>query len=93
MWFDGVPLGQPHWQQFLEGLERRAITYKRHERFKIGLVDLSQEWEAYQAAWSGNFRRQMRKMTRRAEELGGVTLSIHHPTDNAELERLLQTWF
>src|SRR5688572_20527985 len=38
VWFDGVPLGQSHWQQFLEGLERRAIAYKRHERFKIGLV-------------------------------------------------------
>jgi CelD/BcsL family acetyltransferase involved in cellulose biosynthesis len=93
LWFDGVPLDQLHWQQFLQALDRRAITYKRHERFKIGVVDLSQDWETYQAAWSGNFRRQMRKMTRRAAELGGVTLSIHHPGNPAELDQLLQLGF
>ncbi|MEX2139488.1 MAG: GNAT family N-acetyltransferase [Pirellulales bacterium] len=93
LWFDGVPLGQPHWQRFLDALRRRGIAYERHERFRIGLVDLTNNWDAYQAAWSGNFRRQMRKMTRRADELGGVALSVHRPTDAAELERLLQLGF
>jgi CelD/BcsL family acetyltransferase involved in cellulose biosynthesis len=93
LWFDGVPLDEPHWQRFLDAMARRQIPYSRHERFRIGLVDLKHDWEAYQAAWSGNFRRQMRKMTRRADELGGVTLSVHRPTCPAELERLLQLGF
>jgi CelD/BcsL family acetyltransferase involved in cellulose biosynthesis len=93
LWFDGVPLAQPHWRRFLDALERRGIAYERHERFRIGLVDLTRDWAAYQAAWSGNFRRQMRKMTRRADELGGVALSVHRPTGAAELERLLQLGF
>jgi CelD/BcsL family acetyltransferase involved in cellulose biosynthesis len=93
LWFDGVPLGQPHWQRFLEALSRRGIGYARHERFRIGVVDLSRDWDAYQAAWSGNFRRQMRKMSRRADELGGVTLTVHRPSTTAELEQQLQEGF
>lgn len=93
LWFDGVPLSQPHWQRFLAALEDRGIGYARRQRFRIGLVDLAQDWEAYQTAWSGNFRRQMRKMTRRAEDLGGVSLSVHRPNDSAELMRLLQIGF
>jgi CelD/BcsL family acetyltransferase involved in cellulose biosynthesis len=93
LWFDGVPLAEPHWQRFVDALVRRGIPFSRHERFKIGLVDLTQNWAAYQSAWSGNFRRQMRKMARRAEELGGVTLSVHRPTCAGELERLLQLGF
>jgi CelD/BcsL family acetyltransferase involved in cellulose biosynthesis len=93
LWFDGVPISQPHWQRFLGALHKRGIDYARRERFQIGLVDLAKDWAGYQSAWSGNFRRQMRKMTRRAEELGGVSLSVHRPTDAAELARLLRLGF
>jgi CelD/BcsL family acetyltransferase involved in cellulose biosynthesis len=93
LWFDGVPLSQPHWQRFLDALQRRGIEYQRHERFRIGLVDLTQDWAAYQAAWSGNFRRQMRKMTRRADELGGVALAVHRPASATELAHRLQLGF
>jgi CelD/BcsL family acetyltransferase involved in cellulose biosynthesis len=93
LWFDGVPVSQPHWQRFLAALEDRGIGYARRQRFQIGLVNLAQDRTSYQAAWSGNFRRQMRKMTRRAEELGGVSLSVHRPSDSTELGRLLQLGF
>jgi CelD/BcsL family acetyltransferase involved in cellulose biosynthesis len=93
LWFDGVPLSQPHWQRLLAALDDRGIAYARRQRFRIGLVDLAQDWAAYQAAWSGNFRRQMRKMTRRADELGGVSLSMHRPSNPAELQRLLRLGF
>jgi CelD/BcsL family acetyltransferase involved in cellulose biosynthesis len=93
LWFDGVPLAQPHWQRFLDALGRRDIAYERHERFRIGLVDLTLDGDAYQAGWSSNFRRQMRKMKRLADEQGGVAMSVHRPTDPAELTRLLQIGF
>ncbi|HJS08412.1 MAG TPA: GNAT family N-acetyltransferase, partial [Pirellulales bacterium] len=93
LWFDGVPVSQPHWRRFLAVLDERGIAYARRQRFQIGLVDVSQDGAAYQADWSGNFRRQMRKMTRRAEESGGVSLSVHRPSDLAELKRLLQLGF
>jgi hypothetical protein len=93
LWFDGVPLAQPYWQRFIEALHRRGIAYQRHERFRIGTVDLNQDWPEYQERWSGNFRRQLRRITRRAEELGGVSLSVHRPQNTAELERLLERGF
>jgi CelD/BcsL family acetyltransferase involved in cellulose biosynthesis len=88
-----VPLEQPHWQRFLDALRRRSIAYERHERFRIGLVDLTHDWDAYQTTWSGNFRRQMRRMTRRAEDLGGIAVRVHRPGDEAELAHLLQLGF
>ncbi len=93
LWIDGAPLEQPHWQQFLSALDRRGIGFARHERFKIGLVDLTQPLETYQAGWSSNFRRQMRKMSRRADELGGARLAVHRPANNDKLDQLLQIGF
>jgi CelD/BcsL family acetyltransferase involved in cellulose biosynthesis len=93
LWFDGVPLSQPHWQRFLAALDRRGRAYSHHERFRIGIVDLNGDWDSYETQWSSSHRRQMRKMVRRAEELGGVTLDVQRPTDPKVLERVLQTGF
>ncbi len=67
-------------------------------RHEVGVIDLigpnaPQNWEDYQTAWSGNFRRQMRKMARRAEELGGVELVVHQPNRAEDVAGLLHEGF
>jgi GNAT acetyltransferase-like protein len=93
LWLDGVPLESPYWRRFLECLDARGMTYQRHERFRIGTLDCTCDFEVYQKAWSGNFRRQMKKMSRRAEELGGVTLAVHRPSDEKTVNELLRRGF
>jgi CelD/BcsL family acetyltransferase involved in cellulose biosynthesis len=67
-------------------------------RHDIGVIDFEgpnapASWKAYQDGWSGNFRRQMRKMTRRAEELGGVELAAYRPESTRDVTSLLKHGF
>lgn len=96
--FDAVDLGQVRWQGLLAALDRRKLAHVARERFPIGKIlihgpNAPRDWAEYQASWSGNFRRQMRKMTRRAEELGGVQLEVHRPHNRLDIAELLQRGF
>ncbi|MDX1963289.1 MAG: GNAT family N-acetyltransferase [Pirellulales bacterium] len=95
VWFDAVPLNNPAWQQFIAALARREIYFHNSHRFDIGTInihglDAPANFAAYQAAWSGNFRRQMRKTNRRADELGGVELNLIRPHSREEALAELQ---
>lgn len=98
LWFDAVDLGQKWWQDFAAALDRRKLAHVARERFPVGKIvihgpNAPRDFAAYQASWSGNFRRQMRKMVRRAEELGGVQLEIHRPHNRLDIAELLQRGF
>ncbi len=98
LWFDAVDLGQTRWQDFVAALDRRKLAHVARERFPVGKImihgpNAPRDFAAYQANWSGNFRRQMRKMVRRAEELGGVQLEIHRPHNRLDIAELLQRGF
>lgn len=67
-------------------------------RYEIGEVLIRgsgapANWEGFQMALSGNFRRQMRKMIRRADSLGGVELRVDRPVEPEAIQRLLQEGF
>ncbi len=98
LWFDAIPTAQPAWQQLIAALARRQLQIWQRPLFDIGYIDIHgaqapADFATYQANWSGNFRRQMRKMVRRAEEVGGVQLEVQRPTNSAELQQLLQRGF
>lgn len=98
LWFDAVDLGQVRWQELLAALDRRKLAHVARDRFPVGKIlihgpNAPRDFAAYQASWSGNFRRQMRKMVRRAEELGGVQLEIHRPHNRLDIAELLQRGF
>ena len=67
-------------------------------RHDVGVIDLTgpnapQNWEAYQALGREIFDAQMRKMARRAEELGGVELVVHQPNCDEDVATLVQEGF
>lgn len=93
LWLDGVPLEHGPWRQFAAAIARRGQRAECHERYRIGTVEIGRDWAAYQARWSGNFRRQMRKMLKRGEELGGAALAMYRPTSRSEVEPLLRLGF
>jgi CelD/BcsL family acetyltransferase involved in cellulose biosynthesis len=97
LWFDTIPAAAPRWKHLLAALDAADLDYSESERFRIGTVEivaqLHRNWEAYEAAWSGNHRRHMRKAWRRAEEAGGVTLDLRRPHSAQELETLLNEGF
>jgi CelD/BcsL family acetyltransferase involved in cellulose biosynthesis len=97
LWFDLAPLQSESWRQFLAALDEHGFSHAQHERFSIGTIQIveqfNRDWEAYEAAWSGNHRRHLRKALRRAENEGGVELALVRPTSATDLESLLREGF
>jgi CelD/BcsL family acetyltransferase involved in cellulose biosynthesis len=97
LWFDMAPLESETWRQFLAALDDHGFSHAQHERFSIGTIQIVEQfhrdWEAYEAAWSGNHRRHLRKALRRAESEGGVELELVRPTSASGLESLLREGF
>jgi CelD/BcsL family acetyltransferase involved in cellulose biosynthesis len=97
LWFDTIPFEQPRWQQLLAVLDRQQLSYAVKERFRMGTVEIVEQLACdqayYQAAWSGNHRRHMRKAMRRAKEEGGVMLDIRRPHAPDEVEAQLREGF
>ena len=97
LWFDMAPLESESWRQFLAALDEHGFSHAQHERFSIGTIQIveqfNRDWEAYEAAWSGNHRRHLRKALRRAESEGGVELELVRPTSATDLESLLREGF
>ena len=61
-----VPV-EPHMVQALSAaLERAGNSWASREQFQIGVAEIDHDWAAYQAGWSSNHRRHMRKSSARA---------------------------
>ncbi|HTQ39393.1 MAG TPA: GNAT family N-acetyltransferase [Pirellulales bacterium] len=94
---DAAPLESRRWQHFLAALDAAGLDHVQAERFRIGTVEIAEQlnrnWDAYEAAWSGNHRRHLRKAWRRADEAGGVTLDLRRPQSAQEVEALLNEGF
>jgi CelD/BcsL family acetyltransferase involved in cellulose biosynthesis len=97
LWFDMAPLESAVWRQLLTAMDEHKFSYQAHERFQIGTIQFvepfDRDWNAYEAAWSGNHRRHLRKALRRAESEGGVELQLVQPSTAAEVEPLLREGF
>ena len=91
MWFDGVALDEPHWQDFVKALGRARLPWKSHIQMRFGVVDCRGDWADLQAAWSKNHRHNMRGAARKAASAGEVKLQVRRdfasPQEVAELVR------
>lgn len=85
---EGVITSQPSWQKFLNVLRLRGAPVSARPQFRVGLIDIGRDWGAYEAAWSGNHRRALRKTRRKAEKSGALEMCRHRdiaPRDAAAL--------
>jgi CelD/BcsL family acetyltransferase involved in cellulose biosynthesis len=64
-----------------------------HERFRIGQVELSGDWDACQRRWAPRHRKLLRKKIARANREGGLALRVHREIDPAELPTLVRRGF
>ncbi len=70
LWLSAVPIQTARWRLLLEAVDRRGLAADYHERFQIGLLQTSAEWEGRQASWSKNHRHTMKKAIRNLEADG-----------------------
>ncbi|MFO0260845.1 MAG: GNAT family N-acetyltransferase [Planctomycetota bacterium] len=85
-------------QQLQSAFRQSEFTSDWQVRYEIGKVPIHGEgapadWNGFQQALSGNFRRQMRKMENRAEREGGVEMVVVRPSSMKEAEPWLRAGF
>ena len=90
--FDGVDVDARTWQSWLgHRTQRGGVAVK--PKYRVGVVDITHDWKAYMAAWSGNHRRSLKKLRKTIEQAGHaelVTLGELRPDD---VEHLLHQAF
>jgi CelD/BcsL family acetyltransferase involved in cellulose biosynthesis len=74
---DGVRAESRRWRSLRAALAGRGLRSTARKQFYVGQIDVSGGWDAYEASWSGNHRRAMRKSLRKLRESGEVVLRRH----------------
>jgi CelD/BcsL family acetyltransferase involved in cellulose biosynthesis len=93
MWLEPIAVEESRWQRFLAAAERAGMTSLRQPCYMVGQIDLGGPWSEYEASWSGNHRRQMRKVSKRALRDGELHLSILDRLHPDEVEAWLRCGF
>jgi CelD/BcsL family acetyltransferase involved in cellulose biosynthesis len=93
IWLDDVPVATERWQALLQAIERAGLPACCDPTLSVGQVRIAGDWAAYEASWSSNHRRKIRKATKRARQAGALTLERHSRIEPAEVPRLLARGF
>jgi CelD/BcsL family acetyltransferase involved in cellulose biosynthesis len=93
LWLEGVQLESANWQRFMAALARARIDHEAREDGRVGVVEIDGDFEAYQARWSKNHRKNMRKTRDRLRQLGNVACTVHRDVTNGQVEGLLRRAF
>lgn len=90
---DAVPFEVDQWQRFTTAANDAGLSLHTRESFRVGQIEIDHDWPVYQRSWSRNHRRQMQRIERDAETLGGAKLVIHRQFEPHEVEPLLRRGF
>lgn len=74
LWLAEVQYEAPRWQALFAALEEAGLTVHCRPDYRVGQVDVGPSWSAFEAAWSGNHRRHLRKVLKRMDRDGGSQL-------------------
>lgn len=70
VWLDEVQYEAPRWQAMFAALAERGLAVHCRPGYRVGLVDVGTSWSAFEASWSGNHRRHLRKVLKRMDRDG-----------------------
>ena len=85
-----VAFEAPRWQALIEAARRRGLEVVATPSQRVGLVHIDGCWDEYQASWSGNHRRHIRKAAKRAKLSGTLELDVRTYVPADELPGLLR---
>lgn len=92
-WFDEVPLDAPHWRSFVNELRRLGIRVSLRERFRVGIIPVTEPWEEYWRGVSKNLRYNLSRAARRLTKQGDMVLDTDSGRDAVLLESKLRQAF
>jgi CelD/BcsL family acetyltransferase involved in cellulose biosynthesis len=74
LWLEGIELTSRRWSAFQQAANAIGCATHAVARHEVGVVDINGDWPSYQARWSKNHRRAMRRAEDRARQAGEVRL-------------------
>lgn len=94
MWLDELPYESPRWQSFAAAARDAGWLFDLTvEQERVAQVEVTGDWARYDAALDGDHRRSRRRYARKFLEAGPTQLQVLHPTDPAEIHRLVRQAF
>ena len=90
--FDGVNLEEKLWSNWLDANTPHNMPASK-QKYRIGVVDITHDWDAYVKAWSSNHRRAMKKLAKASRVDGDARLESHTGLQPDHLEELLHAAF
>lgn len=85
-----IAVDSPRWQALIEAAMRRGLEVLTTPSQRIGQIHINGCWNDYQASWSGNHRRHIRKAAKRAMLAGNIELEVRTCVSADELPGLLR---
>lgn len=85
-----VAIESPRWQALIAACRQRGLDVLASSSQRVGQVHIGGCWHDYQARWSGNHRRHIRKAVKRAGLSGDLELEVRTDVPADELPELLR---
>lgn len=93
LWFTNVPLRRTRWVAFRAAMDRAAMRFEAREQTPVGMIELGEDWDAFERTLSGNRRRNMRRCIRRVNERAAMAVDVLTDLPTAEVRPRLHAAF
>ena len=93
VWLDGINPHAAAWRKLLPAIERAGMVHEFREDHQVGLVEIRHDWPAYEASWTKNHRKNMRRTWERLQQAGQVSVAVHSEIEPHQVEPLLRRAF
>lgn len=93
LWLDSVALERSHWQALRAAMNRKSLSPEIRLDHHAALIEIGDDWQAYEASRSIKHRQNRRRRARKLEEAGKTELKIYSQLSPAQVEALLLPGF
>ncbi|MCG8650342.1 MAG: GNAT family N-acetyltransferase, partial [Pirellulales bacterium] len=93
LWLDGVAFENRSWSLLIDALNRSPLSVNFHEQFRVGCMELGDDWDDYRSRWSKSHRRSMTKATKRLADRGKVGFRLDEDIPTQRLDQRLNQAF
>ncbi|MBI3462504.1 MAG: GNAT family N-acetyltransferase [Planctomycetes bacterium] len=90
---DPVPFDDPLWESFRAAASRAKLSLSMREHYRIGQVEIGDDWDAYKSRMKGDQRRNLNRYVRRLQEAGGAELRIYRQMTPDQVDELVRRAF
>ncbi|MEH6588768.1 MAG: GNAT family N-acetyltransferase [Halioglobus sp.] len=91
--FEQIPYSEPRWVAFRSALIRAGLFTSALEQHRVGQVEISSDWAAYEKTRKSRHRQRRRRNARMLEKDGGSELKVYSALAPEEVESSLLRGF